>query len=221
MNENKWAASAQYLTKMLLPADPVLEAALQANDAAGLPAIGVSPLLGQLLQLVARMSGARRILEIGTLGGYSSIWLARALPPDGRLITLEAKEEHAKVARSNIERAGLSDRVEVRVGLALDLLAGLQAEAQEPFDLVFIDADKPNNPQYLGWAMKLSRPGTVIIGDNVVRDGRVADPSYSDASVEGIRSFLQALGEEPRLSATAVQTVGEKSTDGFALAIVE
>jgi predicted O-methyltransferase YrrM len=167
------------------------------------------------------MIGARRILEIGTLGGYSSIWLARALPPTGRLITLEFLQKHADIARRNIEHAGLQDRVDIRVGRALDTLPVIAEESPEPFDLVFMDADKENNQDYLQWAIKLSRPGTVIITDNVVRDGRVTDPENRDPTVVGTRRFLDALADEQRLSATAIQTVGSKGWDGFTLAIVD
>jgi len=221
MNEQSWNAVDGYLAARLLPDDPVLDAALSANKAARLPAIDVSPLAGKFLHLVARMMGARRILEIGTLGGYSTIWLARALPTDGRLISLEALPEHAAVARSNIERAGLSGLAEVRIGPALDTLPLLEREGDGPFDLVFIDADKPNNPHYLAWAVKLSRPGTVIICDNVVRHGRIADPANRDADVEGTRRFFEAVAAEPRLTATALQTVGVKGWDGIAVAMVD
>ncbi|MBZ8133721.1 O-methyltransferase [Afifella sp. IM 167] len=216
-----WDEVDAYLEERLLSPDPVLEEALAANEAAGLPAIDVSPLQGKLLYLLARMMGARRILEIGTLGGYSSIWLARALPEDGRLVTLEAVPAHAEVARANLERAGLSSRVDIRLGAALASLPALEEEAAGPFDFVFIDADKPNNPAYLEWALKLTRPGGVILGDNVVRDGRVAGPDLGDEGVVGTQRFLDMLGGDPRLSATALQTVGAKGWDGFALAIVE
>jgi predicted O-methyltransferase YrrM len=170
--------------------------------------------------LLARMKGARRILEIGTLGGYSTIWVARGLPPDGRLVTLEADAHHAKVARGNIARAGLSEIVELRLGAALDALDALVKEKAEPFDLIFIDADKPNNPRYLGFALALSRPGTLIVADNVVRDGAVARKGSRDPSVEGIRRYNELVAAEPRLSATAIQTVGSKGYDGVAIALV-
>jgi predicted O-methyltransferase YrrM len=218
--EDQWSAVDQYFTDLLIPADPVLDAALQANAAANLPAIDVAPNQGKFLHLLARMQNARRILEIGTLGGYSTIWLARALPPDGRLITLEFEPRHAAVAKSNIHRAGLSSVVEIRVGAALDSLARLAAENPEPFDMIFIDADKPNNPSYLKWALKLSRPGTLILGDNVVREGAVIDAADPDPSVQGTRRFLEMLAAEPRLDATALQTVGSKGYDGFAMALV-
>jgi predicted O-methyltransferase YrrM len=180
----------------------------------------VAPNQGKLLQLLALLVGARMILEIGTLGGYSTIWLARALPVGGRLVTLEADPRHAEVARANIDRAGLADVVDMRVGPALDTLPQLEKEGIESFDLIFIDADKQNNPQYLSWALKLSRRGTLIIGDNVVRDGAVIDAASSDPVVQGLRRFFELLGDEPRLSATALQTVGSKGYDGFAMALV-
>ncbi len=183
------------------------------------PPHDVSALQGKFLHLVARMIGARRVLEIGTLGGVSTLWFARALGAGGRIVTLEADPRHAAIARANLERAGVADRVDLRVGPALDSLPALAGEA--PFDLVFIDADKPNNPHYLAWALKLTREGGVIIGDNVVRDGAVVDPASSDASVRGVRTFLDAIAGEPRLSATALQTVGAKGWDGFTLAVVD
>ena len=203
-----------------MSADPALEAALAASAAAGLPAINVSPVQGKLLHLLARAIGARNVLEIGTLGGYSTIWLARALPDGGRLISLEADAKHAEVARANIARAGLEDKVEVRLGMALDLLPGLAAESREPFDFVFIDADKPNNAAYFDWALKLSRPGSIIVVDNVVRDGDVIDAASDSPTVQGVRRFLERLAAEPRVSATAIQTVGTKGYDGFAIALV-
>ncbi|PGZ96203.1 methyltransferase [Bacillus pseudomycoides] len=217
---NKWTEVDHYITDLLIPSDPVLDSVLQVNADSGLPAHDVSPNQGKFLQLLAQIQGARTILEIGTLGGYSTIWLARALPKDGRLITLEADPKHAEVARSNIKRANLSDIVEVRLGPALNTLQQLVNDKHEPFDLIFIDADKPNNPYYLAWALKLSRPGTLIIADNVVRDGAVIEDSNVDQSVQGIRGFYELLATEPRLSATAIQTVGSKGYDGFALAVV-
>jgi predicted O-methyltransferase YrrM len=193
---------------------------MAANQAAELPAIDVAPNQGKLLQLLAQLVGARRILEIGTLGGYSTIWLARALPAGGRLITLEFNTKHAEIARTNIERAGLTQTVEIRVGAALDTLPKLQNESSEPFDLIFIDADKPNNSAYLRWALKLSRPGTLIIIDNVVRDGAVIDSASTDKDVQGARHLFELLANEPRISSTAIQTVGPKGSDGFAFAIV-
>ncbi len=217
MGEERWAAVDRYFEEKLQPADPMLAAALAANAAAGLPAIDVSPLQGRLLHILARMAGARRILEIGTLGGFSTIWLARALPEGGELVTLEAEAAHAAVARSNIAAAGLGARVDLRVGRALDLLPDL---AGTVFDLMFIDADKASNADYLDWAVRLSRPGTTIICDNVVRGGRVADAGATGADVTGTRRFFDRLAAEPRLTATAVQTVGAKGWDGFAIAVV-
>jgi predicted O-methyltransferase YrrM len=197
-----------------------LEAALAASAAAGLPAINVSPVQGKLLHLLARAIGARNVLEIGTLGGYSTIWLARALPDGGRLISLEADARHAEVARANIARAGLQAEVEVRLGMALDTLPELAAEGREPFDFVFIDADKPNNAAYFDWALKFSRPGSIIVVDNVVRDGDVIDADSDSSTVQGVRRLLERIAAEPRVSATAIQTVGAKGYDGFAIALV-
>jgi predicted O-methyltransferase YrrM len=211
-----WERVDGYLGDLLVGEDAALDAALDANAAARLPAIDVSPLQGKLLHILARTAGARHILEIGTLGGYSTIWLARALPEDGRLVTLEAEARHAEVARSNLARAGLADRVDVLTGRALDSLETLQG----PFDFIFVDADKRSNPDYLAWALRLSRPGTVIVFDNVIRDGMVSDPSNSDPGVVGTRRLIEMLGAEPRLTATAIQTVGAKGWDGFAIAIV-
>jgi predicted O-methyltransferase YrrM len=219
MNQDRWSAVDRYITEQLVGPDPAQDATLRANREAGLPAIEVTPNQGKLLHLLARINGARRILEIGALGGFSTIWLARALPPNGRLITLEANPKHAEVARANIERAGLADVVEVRVGKALDTLPRVAAEGHGPFDLIFIDADKPNNPAYLEWALKLSRPGCVIVVDNVVRGGALVDDG-DDESVRGSRRLFEMLATEPRLSATAIQTVGDKGYDGFAIALV-
>jgi predicted O-methyltransferase YrrM len=221
MNQDLWTSVERYLTDTLVHPDQTLNEAVATNTRAGLPTIDVSPNEGKLLHLLARIQGARRILEIGTLGGYSTIWLARALPPFGRLITLELDPKHAKVAAENIERAGLSSLVEIRVGSALESLALLHADKTDPFDLIFLDADKPNNHNYLEWALKLSRPGTLIIGDNVIRDGAILDTASTDASITGTRTFLERLGSHPRLDATALQTVGSKGYDGFALAIVK
>jgi predicted O-methyltransferase YrrM len=200
-------------------ADPALDEALAASAAAGLPAINVSPVQGKLLHLLARAIGARNVLEIGTLGGYSTIWLARALPDGGRVISLEADPRHAEVARANIVRAGLDNRVEVRLGMALDLLPGL-AERTEPFDFVFIDADKPNNAAYFDWALRLSRVGSIIVVDNVVRGGDVIAAASESPTAQGMHRFLERLAAEPRVSATAIQTVGSKGYDGFAIALV-
>jgi len=220
MSQKQWTAVDRYFSETLVPSDPVLDAALRANTKAGLPAIDVAPNQGKFLQLLVQLRGARRILEIGTLGGYSSIWMARALPADGRLTTLEFSPKHAEVARANIAHAGLGKIVEIRVGPALETLAKMDKEGTEPFDLIFIDADKPNNPNYLSWALKFSRPGTLLIGDNIVREGEVADPTSSDPNVQGQRRFLELMAAEPRLSATALQTVGSKGYDGFAMALV-
>jgi predicted O-methyltransferase YrrM len=215
---DRWKAVDDYIVGRLVPDDDgALEAALAANAAAGLPAIDVSPAQGRFLHILAQIAGARRILEIGTLGGYSTIWLARALPPGGRVVTLEAEPAHAAVARSNIARAGLAEVVELHVGPALETLPRLGGA---PFDLVFIDADKRNNPGYLDWALRLSRPGTVIVCDNVVRGGGIVDGDADDPAIAGTRAFFERLGAEQRLTATALQTVGAKGWDGFAIAVV-
>jgi predicted O-methyltransferase YrrM len=219
--EADWERVDRYLEDRLLPADAALEAALAASRAAGLPEMQVSPTQGRLLELLARSVAARRVLEIGTLGGYSSIWLARALPSDGRLLSLELEPAHAAVARANVARAGLSERVEIRVGPALELLPGVAAEAGPPFDLFFIDADKANNPRYVEWALRLGRPGSMIVVDNLVRQGRIADVHDPDPRVQGARALLDLVRAEPRLRATAVQTVGAKGYDGFLLARIE
>jgi predicted O-methyltransferase YrrM len=221
MTQEKWSAVDNYFNEVFLPPDAALDNAIAASTAAGLPAIAVSPTQGKLLFLLAQIQGARNILEIGTLGGYSTIWLARALPPDGRLVTLEASAKHAEVATKNIVRAGFSDTVEVRVGPALDTLPELAAEGRSPFDLIFVDADKRSNPEYFDWALKLSRRGTMIIVDNVVRDGAVADATSTDPDIQGIRRLNELLKAEPRVSATAIQTVGSKGYDGFALILVK
>ena len=218
MTSQTWTAVDDYITGLLLPEDPALEAAQEASRAAGLPAISVSAAQGKFLHLLARIQGARRILEIGTLAGYSTIWLARALPPGGRLITLEYDPKHAEIARANIARAGLSEVVDLRVGRAIDALPSLADGT--PFDLVFIDADKPSTTDYFHWALKLSRRGTVIVVDNAIRDGKVIDPQ-GDESAEGMRTFMAALAAERRVTATAIQTVGAKGYDGFAIAIVD
>lgn len=210
-----------YIAAQLLPRDEALDAVLAFNKQSGLPAIDVSPAQGKLLHLLVRMSGARRILEIGTLGGYSTIWLARGLPAGGTVTTLELDRHHADVARTNVARAGFGDEVEIRVGPALQSLEALDTGADGPFDFVFIDADKPNNANYLAHAMRLSRPGTVIVCDNVIRDGAVLNADGSDANVVGARAAFAFIGADERLDGTAIQTVGTKGYDGFAIAIVE
>jgi predicted O-methyltransferase YrrM len=217
---DRWSAVDHYLGHLLLPSDPALDSAVAASDAAGLPAIQVSPLQGRLLAILVAAQGARRILEIGALGGYSTIWLARALPPDGQVITLELNPTHAAVARANVVQAGLGDRVEVRVGPALDSLRALIAEGRGPFDFIFIDADKTGYPEYFALALRLSRRGTMIIADNVVRDGAVADPDSTDANVLAVRQLNDMMANEPRVTATVLQTVGVKGYDGFAVALV-
>jgi len=219
MSQTTWEAVDDYLSTLLIPEDPA-EAALRASFAAGLPAISVSPPQGKLLYLLASLQGARSILEIGTLGGYSTIWLARALPSDGRLITLEFDPTHAQVARSNITHAGLDRVVEVRQGAALDTLPRILAEGVGPFDLIFIDADKPGYPEYWSWALRLSRRGTLIIADNVVRNGKVVDADSSDANVRAVRRYHELVAAEPRVTATVVQTVGSKGYDGLSFALV-
>jgi predicted O-methyltransferase YrrM len=220
MTQAQWTAVDRYIIDLFVPSDPVLDATLQDSDAAGLPPHHVSPNQGKLLMLLALIHQARNILEIGTLGGYSTLWLARALPANGRLITLESEPKHAEVARKNITRAGLTNIIEVRVGQAVDTLAKLATENCHPFDLIFIDADKPSNPEYLSWALKLSRKGSLIIADNVVRDGAVIEANSTDPKVQGVRHFNEMLGSEPRVTATAIQTVGDKGYDGFAIALV-
>jgi predicted O-methyltransferase YrrM len=213
-------AVESYLDRLLTPSDPALDAALAASKAAGLPDIAVTPSQGKLLYLLGKMVGARSILEIGTLGGYSTIWLARALPEDGRVVTLEADRKHLVVARKNIARAGLSERVGLRLGPALKTLPKIAADGVGPFDFVFIDADKENTTEYFEWALRLSRPGSAIVVDNVIRDGEVANAKTSDARVQGIRRFNEALAREKRVSATTLQTVGSKGYDGFTLALM-
>lgn len=220
MTQDRWTDVDRFISDLLVPADSALDAALGASSAAGLPAISVSPPQGKLLLLLAMIRQARTILEIGTLGGYSTIWLARALPAGGRLVTLEADPKHAEVAGANIARAGLGGMVEVRVGRAQDTLPQLAAEGSGPFDMIFIDADKPGYPDYFAWALKLSHKGTLIIADNVVRNGTVVDATSDDPLVKGVRSFLEIMAAEPRVSATVIQTVGSKGYDGFALAVV-
>jgi predicted O-methyltransferase YrrM len=224
MNREQWTEVDRYVTDHLVGSDPALDAALDACAAAGLPPIAVTPAQGKLLHLLARAIGARRILELGTLGGYSTIWLARALAPGGRLVTLEANAGYAVVARANIEQAGLSDVVELREGPALDTLPQLAAEGDEPFDLIFIDADKRRTPDYFTWALELSRPGSLIVADNVIRDGALIDPTSDDPAVHGGRHLHELLAAEQasarRVSATTIQTVGSKGYDGFTLALV-
>lgn len=214
----QWSAVDNYMISSLIPDDDVLHQVLENNKRAGLPEHDVAANQGQLLALFVRMTQARRILEIGTLGAYSSIWMARALPPDGKLITLEADPTHADVARQNIHLAGLNERIELIEGPALSSLENFGDVP--PFDLIFIDADKPNNPGYLEWALHYSRPGTIIIGDNVVRDGEVTNPDSADERVQGVRAFIDMMGSDPRLTVTALQTVGSKGWDGFTLAWV-
>jgi len=220
MSQEQWTAVDQYLSDLLLPSDPALASALQASADAGLPAISVSPTQGKLLHLLARAQGARHILELGTLGGYSAIWLARALPADGRLVTLEFEPKHAEVARANLVRAGVADRVELLVGAALETLPQLAAAGRGPFDFIFIDADKENYPGYWEWALKLARRGTTIVADNVVRKGAVADPASEDPAVQAVRRLCELMAAEPRVTSTVIQTVGCKGYDGFALAVV-
>jgi predicted O-methyltransferase YrrM len=214
-----WEQVDRYLDGLFAPADEALEAALAASAAAGLPSIQVSATQGKLLQLLVRAVQAQRVLEIGTLGGYSTIWMARGLPPEGRLVTLEVDEAHAAVARANVAHAGVGAQVDVRLGPALETLPGL-AGGGPPFDFVFIDADKPNIPEYFDWAVRLSRPGALIVVDNVVRDGAVADAASADRAVQGVRRFNAAAAADPRVSVTTIQTVGGKGYDGFAMALV-
>ena len=220
MNIAHWTAVDRYITDLLVRPDRALETALQTSADAGLPQINVAPNQGKFLQLLATIQGAQHILEIGTLGGYSTIWLARALPPDGRLMTLESEPKHAEVARKNIAQAGLADIVELRLGPALDTLKQLVTGKQPPFDFIFIDADKPGYPDYFTWALKLSRRGTCIVADNVIREGAVIDPHHEDARVQGARRFNERVAAEPRVTATAIQTVGSKGYDGFTVALV-
>jgi predicted O-methyltransferase YrrM len=218
MTDNQWTLVDRYIEDLFVGADPALEGALEASAAAGLPTIAVSPAQGKLLYVLAKAIGARRILEIGTLGGYSTIWMARALPQGGRLITLEIDPKHAAVARANFARATVSDKVDLRLGPALDLLPTLGGDG--PFDLIFIDADKGGYTEYLSGAITLSRPGSLIIADNVVRDGKIVDAASTDVNVQGIRRFNDALAKETRVAATAIQTVGAKGYDGLAVMVV-
>ncbi|OMD56663.1 O-methyltransferase [Paenibacillus odorifer] len=215
-----WDKADQYITERLIPQDAVLEEVLVTNQQAGLPPFDVSPSQGKFLNLLVQMKGARRILEIGTLGGYSTIWMARALPSDGQIVTLELDPIHAQVAKANLSLAEVDHLVELRVGDALEQLSQMKQEGVEPFDFIFIDADKPNNSNYLKWALQFSQPGTVILGDNVIREGEVINENSEDARVVGVREFYDLLAEEPRISATAIQTVGSKGYDGFVLGIV-
>ncbi len=215
-----WKQVDQYFTDALIPPGDGFDTALQANQNAGLPSIDVTSLQGKFLELLVRATGARRVLEIGTLGGYSTLWLARALPPDGHVVTLELEPHHAEVAKKNLEVTSLADRVELRIGPAAETLAALVKEHAAPFDFIFIDADKSGYPEYLRWSVKLSRPGTLIVADNVVRDGKVIDADSRDENIQGVRHFTELAAVEPRLSTTMLQTVGSKGYDGFAIAIV-
>ena len=215
-----WTAVDRYFGDLLAPEDKALKPMLEANREAGLPSIDVPALMGKFLELLVRISGARRVLEIGTLGGYSTIWLARAQPEGGRVVTLEIDPHHAEIARGNLQSAGMLDRVEVSVGPASETLRGLHESGVEPFDLVFIDADKKSLPEYLDWSLKLSRKGTVIVVDNVVRDGKVIEPGNPDPDIQGVRRMTEMMATNPRLSATAIPTVGARGYDGFAVAVV-
>lgn len=221
MNQETWSKVDHYVTDVLGLTDDILESTQKACDEAGLPAIAVSVPQGKFLYQLARIRGARRILEIGTLGGYSTIWMARALPPDGKLITLEIDKKHADVARENIARAGFADRVDVRLGAAIDELPKLAAENEGAFDFVFIDADKPSIPDYFTWSLKMSRPGTVIVVDNVVREGAVVDAASEDPAVRGVRRLNDMLAREKRVTSTTLQTVGTKGYDGFTVILVD
>jgi predicted O-methyltransferase YrrM len=218
--QETWAAVDRYFGELLAPEDEALAACMESNREAGLPSIDVPALLGRFLELMVRISGARSVLEIGTLGGYSTIWLARALPQGGQVVTLEIDPRNADIARKNLERAGVLDRVEITIGPALDTLSALYEGAVDPFDLIFIDADKKSMPEYLEWSLKLSRPGTVIIADNVVRDGKVLDASSDDPDIQGVRRMTELMARNPRLRATAIPTVGGRGYDGFAMALV-
>jgi predicted O-methyltransferase YrrM len=220
MNQAIWSSVDDYFSQLLIPEDQALLDTLRESEAAGLPAHNVAPNQGKFLYLLAKIQGANKILEIGTLGGYSTIWLARALPEGGHLLSLEANSKNAEVAARNIEKAGLSSSVSIHVGNAIDTLPKLLEEGEAPFDFIFIDADKPSNPVYLEWSLKLTRPGSVIVGDNVVREGAVVDSTSTDPKVRGVRHFFELMAGNPRLSATAIQTVGSKGYDGFTLAIV-
>ncbi len=220
MTQERWSAVDQYINDALIGPDPVLEEVLRASSAAGMPQIHVSPALGKLLHLLVRIQGARSVLEIGTLAGYSTIWLARALPPGGRVVTLEAETAHAEVARACFAQAGFSEVIDLRLGPAQQTLPQLVAEGKGPFDLIFIDADKPSYPEYFKWAFRLSRRGSVMVIDNVVRDGAVIDAGSEDARVQGVRRLNELIAAEPRVTATTIQTVGSKGYDGFSLVLV-
>ncbi|WP_312472207.1 O-methyltransferase [Neobacillus sp.] len=220
-NDLIWSEMDEYFIDKLIPFDSTLQHVLRTNKEATIPEIDVSPTQGKLLYLLAKISGARNVLEIGTLGGYSSIWLARALPETGKVYTLEVEQEHAKIAEQNIRHAGCQNKVEVIVGKALDTLPDLKEKGVTPFDLIFIDADKPNNPHYLKWALKLAKSGALIIADNVVRNGEVIDEKSKDERVQGIRQFMDLLANEPRIESTAIQTVGTKGYDGFVISVVK
>jgi predicted O-methyltransferase YrrM len=220
MSQTLWTEVDNYIGDLLVPRDAALAAALKASEVAGLPGIQVSPTQGKFLHLLARLMGARNILELGTLGGYSSIWLARALGDKGRLVTIESNPKHAEVARANLAFAGLSDRVELRVGSALEVLPLLAQQGRGPSDLIFIDANKSNMPEYFDWALQLSRPGSLIIADNVIRDGKVVEAASTDADIQGVRRFNEQVAAEKRVSATELQTVGSKGYDGFAMVLV-
>jgi len=221
MNEKVWSDVDDYIAEKLVGDDTTMAAILAANAKSKLAPIDVSAAQGKFLEVLVRILGARRILEIGTLGGYSTVWMARAMPADGKIVTLEFQQFHAMVARGNFKTAGVADRIDLRVGAALDTLPGVEADGIGPFDLVFIDADKGNNANYVEWAIKLSRPGTVIIVDNVIREGRVVDPGSADGSIAGSRAAFDLIGAHPRLTASALQTVGSKGYDGFAIAVVD
>jgi predicted O-methyltransferase YrrM len=218
--QEMWAAVDRYFGELLAPEDQALTASMEANRDAGLPSIDVPALLGKFLELMVRISGARRVLEIGTLGAYSTIWLARALPAGGQVVTLEIDPHHAAIARANLQAAGVLERVEVRVGPANDSLRAMHEREEPPFDVVFIDADKKSLPDYLDWSLKLSRPGSVIVADNVVRDGKVLDAGSADPDIQGVRRMTEMMASHPRLSATAIPTVGARGYDGFAMAVV-
>lgn len=218
--EHTWSQVDDYLNELLIPSDRLLEQTLHRNTEAGLPAHDVAPNQGKFLQLLLQIHGSARVLEIGTLGAYSTIWMARALPEHGKIVTLEADPHHAEIARTNLVQAGLIDKVDLRIGPALTTLPDVQEDYREPFDLIFIDADKPSNPDYLRWALRLSRPGSLIIGDNIVRDGEVIHAESTDPRVQGVRQFLKLIADHPRLEATALQTVGSKGYDGLVIARV-